>query len=81
MVRILNLQQDRNIQESVLLYLEDGADAAKVEEEIKNMPNYFADYDTTVHFISEEELKAEPQRNSTRWICNPFRKDRLESGK
>ncbi len=39
--------------------LEEGADAAKVEEEIKNMPNYFADYDTTVHFISEEELKAE----------------------
>ena len=37
--------------------LEEGADAAKVEAEIKNMPNYFADYDTTVHFISEEELK------------------------
>ena len=36
--------------------LEEGADAAKVEEEIKTMPNYFADYDTTVHFISEEEL-------------------------
>ena len=28
-----------------------------MEEEIKTMPNYFADYDTTVHFISEEELK------------------------
>lgn len=39
--------------------LEDGADAAKIEEAIKTMPNYFADYDTTVHFISEEELKAE----------------------
>lgn len=37
--------------------LEDGADAAKVEKEIKEMPNYFADYDTTVHFISEEELQ------------------------
>ena len=37
--------------------LEEGADAKKVEEEIKNMPNYFAEYDTTVHFISEEELK------------------------
>ena len=36
--------------------LEEGADAAKVEKEIKTMPNYFADYDTTVHFISEEEL-------------------------
>ena len=39
--------------------LEEGADAAKVEEEIKTMPNYFSDYDTTVHFISEEELKRE----------------------
>jgi len=38
--------------------LEDGADAAVIEETIKTMPNYFADYDTTVHFISEEELKA-----------------------
>ena len=38
--------------------LEEGADAAKVENEIKTMPNYFADYDTTVHFISEEELNA-----------------------
>ena len=35
----------------------DGADKAKIEQEIKTMPNYFADYDTTVHFISEEELK------------------------
>ena len=39
--------------------LEEGADPKKVEEEIKTMPNYFADYDTTVYFISEEELKAE----------------------
>lgn len=37
--------------------LEEGADPQAVEQEIKNMPNYFADYDTTVHFISEEELK------------------------
>ena len=36
---------------------EEGADKAKIEQEIKTMPNYFADYDTTVHFISEEELK------------------------
>ncbi len=35
---------------------EEGADLAKIEEEIKTMPNYFADYDTTVHFVSEEEL-------------------------
>lgn len=36
---------------------EDGADKARIENEIKTMPKYFADYDTTVHFISEEELK------------------------
>ncbi len=34
----------------------DGADRAKIENEIKTMPNYFADYDTTVHFISQQEL-------------------------
>ena len=36
---------------------EEGADLARIEEEIRNMPNYFADYDTTVHFITEEEMK------------------------
>ena len=36
---------------------EEGADLKRIEEEIVNMPNYFADYDTTVHFISEEELQ------------------------
>lgn len=35
---------------------EDGADKAAIESAIKTMPNYFADYDTTVHFISQEEL-------------------------
>ncbi len=37
---------------------EEGADQARIEKEIKEMPNYFSDYDTTVNFISEEELKA-----------------------
>lgn len=37
----------------------EGADLAGIEQEIKNMPNYFADYDTTVNFISEEELQRE----------------------
>lgn len=37
--------------------LEEGADKDKIEEQIKTMPNYFADYNTIVHFISEEELK------------------------
>lgn len=39
------------------IVLEDGADAAEVTETIKTMPNYFADYDTTVHIITEEELE------------------------
>lgn len=37
---------------------EEGADLAEIEKTIKEMPNYFSDYDTTVNFISEEELKA-----------------------
>ena len=36
---------------------EEGADKARIENEIKTMPNYFADYDTTVTFITEEELQ------------------------
>lgn len=36
---------------------EEGADLARIEREIKTMPNYFADYNTTVTFITEEELK------------------------
>ncbi len=37
--------------------VEEGADKKLIEKEIKEMPNYFADYDTTVNFISLEELK------------------------
>ena len=37
---------------------EEGADLAAIEEAIKTMPNYFADYDTTVTFLSEDEFKA-----------------------
>ena len=36
--------------------VEEGADKTRIEQEIKTMPNYFEPYDTTVHFISEEEL-------------------------
>ncbi len=36
----------------------EGADKNRIENEIKNMPNYFDEYDTTVHFITEEELQA-----------------------
>ncbi len=41
--------------------VEDSADKAKIENEIKTMPNYFADYDTTVHFITMEEMKRDHQ--------------------
>ena len=48
--------RDKHTRECYVV-LEEGADAKRIEEEIVNMPNYFADYDTTVNFISEEELK------------------------
>lgn len=38
---------------------EDGANKAEIEKQIKTMPNYFSDYNTIVHFITEEELKSE----------------------
>ena len=38
---------------------EEGADLVQIEKEIVTMPNYFSDYNTTVHFISEEEMKKE----------------------
>ena len=37
--------------------VKEGADKARIEHEIKTMPNYFADYNTTVHFISKEEMQ------------------------
>ena len=40
----------------VFVVAEEGADREKIEKEIKTMPNYFDEYDTTVHFISQEEL-------------------------
>ena len=43
---------------------EEGADFAAIENAIKTMPNYFADYDTTVTFITEEELKANHSKMS-----------------
>ncbi len=44
--------------------IEDGADKQKIESEIKNMPNYFADYDTIVNFVSEEEVKERQKKLS-----------------
>ncbi len=51
--------------------LEEGADAARVEEEIKTMPNYFADYDTTVR----GGAFGKPQRHPARRLCYPQRRD------
>lgn len=47
--------REKHIRECFVV-AKDGADKAKIEKEIKEMKNYFADYDTTVHFISKEEL-------------------------
>ena len=50
--------REKHIRECFVV-AEEGADSAKIENEIVTMPNYFADYDTTVHFITEEEMKSE----------------------
>lgn len=48
--------RDKHLRECFVV-AEDGADKAQIESDIKNMPNYFADYNTVVHFITGEELK------------------------
>ena len=48
--------REKHVRECFVV-LEDGADPKVVEEKIKTMPNYFDEYDTTVHFISEDELR------------------------
>ena len=48
--------REKHIRECFVV-AEEGADLTKIENEIVTMPNYFADYDTTVHFITEEEMK------------------------
>ena len=48
--------RDKHLRECFVV-VEDGADKDSIEKQIKAMPNYFADYDTVIHFISEEELK------------------------
>ena len=50
--------RDKHIRECYVV-AEEGADLGRIEREIKNMPDYFADYDTTVTFITEEELQRE----------------------
>ena len=48
--------REKHLRECFVVAAE-GADRARIEREIKTMPNYFADYDTVVHFITMEELK------------------------
>ena len=48
--------RDKHLRECFVV-VEEGADKARIENEIKTMPNYFADYNTIVHFISAEEMK------------------------
>ena len=50
--------REKHLRECFIV-LEEGANADAIAEEIRNMPNYFSDYDTVVHFISEETLRAE----------------------
>ena len=52
---------DKHLRECFVV-AEEGADKTEIEESIKNMPNYFADYNTIVHFISEDELKKNHSR-------------------
>ena len=52
-----NLQTAEKHLRECFVVAEDDADINKIENEIKTMPNYFADYHTEVHFISEDELK------------------------
>ncbi|MBQ2736040.1 MAG: diaminopimelate dehydrogenase, partial [Clostridia bacterium] len=47
--------REKHVRECFVVAKE-GADKARIEKEIKEMKNYFADYDTTVHFITKEEL-------------------------
>ena len=47
--------RDKHLRECFVA-VEDGADKGAIEQEIKNMPNYFADYDTVVNFVSLDEV-------------------------
>lgn len=51
-----NLSTREKHERECFVVVKEGADKAKIENEIKTMPNYFADYNTTVHFVSKEEL-------------------------
>ncbi|MBQ7948852.1 MAG: diaminopimelate dehydrogenase [Clostridia bacterium] len=52
-----DLKTDEKHERECYVVAAEGADKARIEREIKTMPNYFADYKTTVHFITLEELR------------------------
>lgn len=54
---------DKHLRECYVV-VEDGIDRDEIEQKIKNMPNYFSDYNTTVHFVTEEELKTNHSKMS-----------------
>lgn len=51
-------KSDRHVR-TCYIVAEEGADKGKIEETIKTMPNYFADYETTIHFITEAEMETD----------------------
>ncbi len=55
--------RDKHLRECFVA-IKEGADKSKIEKEIKEMPNYFADYDTIVNFVSEEQVKEMQQKLS-----------------
>ena len=59
-----DLQTNEKHLRECFVAVEEGANKEKIEKEIKTMPNYFADYNTIVHFISEEELKQKHSKMS-----------------
>ncbi|MEN6351352.1 MAG: diaminopimelate dehydrogenase [Syntrophomonas sp.] len=59
--------REKHLRECFVVALE-GSDRAQIEADIKNMPNYFADYDTVVHFVDDEELA----RNHSRMMHGGF---------
>jgi len=69
--------REKHIRECYVV-AEEGADKARIEEEIKTMPDYFADYETIVHFITEEELKKRPRRVPSRGVCDLQRENGLK---
>ncbi len=60
-------------QRDCYVVLAEGADAQAVRQAIVTMPNYFDEYDTTVNFITAEELEGQAQRHAPRRFCDSQR--------